>query len=126
MLILAAGCGSDSIAVPEQPAACDGPLAVTVSGGTTPTFSWSPACGVSDLVVVKSTAAGDSLVWGISAPEAVRFGGPITYGNPPSFVTQSPHAAPLVPNASYHVDVYMTIGLDVVRGSGRKSFSPTL
>lgn len=126
----ASGCGGESpITIPEQPAACNGPIAVSVSSGVTPSFDWSPRCGVSNILVTKSTPAGDSLVWAVNVAESIRMGGPITYGKTPSFATEGVRARTLIPNAQYSVRVYMTIGLDVETGGGSKTFSvpsPTL
>src|SRR5689334_13388045 len=76
------------------PAACDGKLDVLVSPGATPTFSWSPKCGISELLVFKEPApftAGEYefLVWRFTVPELTPIGPGVRYGNAPRGATVS-------------------------------------
>jgi hypothetical protein len=78
----ALGCGGTT----EPLAACSGAGSVTVTGGTTPTVAWAPACGAERLDVTRPL--GPSLGIGAEQRWAIRADGraiepPVRYGRAP-------------------------------------------
>jgi hypothetical protein len=82
LLGVALGCGSTT----EPFSACSGPVSITVSGGTTPTFEWTPQCGAHELAVVQprppSQGFGEDPRWLIRA-ERRFIQSPVRYGQTP-------------------------------------------
>lgn len=107
---LAALAACDDDPTGDDDALCRGNVSVSVSGGTTPTFTWSPACRVSSLQV--QTEAGAE-VWFIeSSGEGIASG--VTYGTVPAGAVQDAPATALVNDTSYDVIVFRESGDDVV------------
>jgi len=86
-------------------------VSVHVSPGTSPRFTWSPACGMSSLqVVAESTGIGSWIVYSGSQaatnplPSGVRFGQLPPAGIAPGGVQ------PLLPGVHYLVTVYRWVG----------------
>jgi len=99
---------------------CTGPVALTVSPGTTPTFSWTPRCRLSFLTV--RTADDASGLWSISPLiEANTIGPDVRYGIVPNAATdQFEGPVPLVPGTAYRVVVGTGGGLV----AGEATFTP--
>lgn len=55
VLLASVGCSTD-ISAPESGGPCTGDVAVTISSGTTPTFTWTPACRVIGLLVEQGSS----------------------------------------------------------------------
>jgi hypothetical protein len=77
------GCGSTTEPLP----ACSGAVSVTVTGGTTPTIEWAPACGASLLTVAQPLPPSLGFV-GEEARWMIRTDGrliepPVRYGRTP-------------------------------------------
>ena len=78
-LVLASCNGTESTTVQEQ-SDCTGPVSVSVSAGTTPTFSWTPACKVAYLDI--GVVATYEEIWAMSSivdetntiPSGAKFG----------------------------------------------------
>src|SRR3954465_874142 len=111
------------------PAACDGKLDVLVTPGVTPTFSWSPTCGISELLVFKEPApfvAGEyeSLLWRFTVSELTPIGPGVRYGNAPRGATVSKTSETLRPGSEYRIVVMYTVGGDRVSATGERIFVP--
>ena len=109
------------------PAACEGPLQVVVSPGVTPSISWSPACGISYLVVMAAPAspgALETMVWGFTVPELTPLGPGVRYGRLPRGATEMVPAQPLRAGAAYRVYVTYLVGGDVGTSDGTRIFVP--
>lgn len=103
------GCGSVPTEVPFNPNRCGHDVQASASPGLTPTFSWTPACEIGAISVVRMWT--DSLgsvfgepVWAVeTANEADPLGPPVTYGVAPrGFRTVWP-AKPLVAGEWYNL-----------------------
>jgi hypothetical protein len=104
--MLLASCSNGMQDVPLEE--CPGDqVSVAVSGGVSPTISWTPSCGISSLDVFP-TAGGASL-WvlysGAQAPEN-PFRSGIRYGRPPAGALEVTGPMPLVVGTEYTVAVY--------------------
>ena len=97
-----ASCGDDDPSSPNAPAACTGNVTVTVTSGTTPTFSWTPACSVVALIVEE--AANDQ--WNVLANGDPGFGPSVVYGAKPPGSTQVGAVTPLRAGTSYTVTLF--------------------
>ena len=110
LLALLAACSDapQEVALEECP---DNQVSVVVSGGTTPTFSWTPQCGMASLDVFPS--AGGSSLWVLysgerSADNPFRSG--IQYGHAPSGAVEVTGPVPLSAGTEYTVILYRCIG----------------
>jgi hypothetical protein len=111
------------------PAACDGKLDVLVSPGETPTISWSPNCGISELLVFKEPApftAGEieSVVWGFMVSELAPIRPVVRYGDAPRGANVMKAPETLRPGAEYRILVMYTVGGDGVSAMGERIFVP--
>lgn len=68
---------------------CDGPVTMTISSGSQPTFDWSPACTIAQVVVTDFDETDpDSVVkWQVLAEQNV-IRPPVAYGVTPSNAVQ--------------------------------------
>jgi hypothetical protein len=126
-IVTMAACSS-SLLEPIAPCSDDQWVTVEVSAGTTPRFTWEPACGIAALWVipVADPVAGWVLNGGLHASENPLPSG-IRYGEvPPKGVQQAP-AGKLVPGVVYRLTVFRWIG-DVSGGQlnerGSVNFAP--
>jgi hypothetical protein len=119
------GCGSDTAPTPPL-APCSGALTVSVTSGTTPTISWSPACGVNRLSVdlVDAPAGTVSTVWGLVTSSSDEFGPSVRYGVVPNGATADPASAPLQAGKSYRVQVLRAGGEAIILAQGTTTFTP--
>jgi hypothetical protein len=99
--LVVSGCSDDNGAGPGNPAPCTAGVTVSVSAGTTPTFSWTPACGVIGLLVEEQ--AGDR--WFLEATGG-GFGPPVTYGTVPTGATAPGPATALLAGTTYEVILF--------------------
>ena len=77
---------------------------LTVSSGTTPTFSWSPGCLAYSLVVTDDTGA---VMWGVASDSGNTMPPPVGYGvvpGGPHHQLQAPTA--LIAGKQYAVGLY--------------------
>ena len=94
-----------------------GELGITVSGGLTPTISWTGGGAVG--LTVATVGEPPSLMWGIvSTDPATGFGSPVTYGQAPSGAVEMGAAEPLVAGTTYQVII------GSMQGDGTKTFTP--
>ncbi len=104
--VLLASCSNGMQDVPLED--CPGDqVSVTVSGGLSPTISWTPSCGMSSLDVFPS--AGGSSLWvlysGARSPEN-PFRSGIRYGHAPASALEVTGPVPLAVGTEYTVAVY--------------------
>ena len=95
-------CSDDDPVSPNAPAACTGNVTVTVTTGTTPTFSWTPACSIVALIVEEG--ANDQ--WNVLANGDPGFGPSVVYGTKPAGSTQVGLLTPLRAGVNYTVTLF--------------------
>ena len=112
-------CNSDDAVSPNAPAACTGNVTVTVTSGTTPTFSWTPACSIAAVVVEEGAAD----QWDVFANGDPGFGPSVIYGTKPAGSNQNSPAIPLRAGTTYNVTLFRgPLAIPVVNGI--MSFTP--
>lgn len=99
---------------------CRGNVTVSVSPGTTPTFTWSPACRAASLLV-ETQAEGD--VWRIESSGSDGIASGVTYGTVPPGAVEDAPATPLVEGSRYDVILFRGSGAGVAI-AGVASFIP--
>jgi hypothetical protein len=107
-LLTLGACGDDDATGPEVCTDDTGTVDVQITGGSSPTVSWSPACAVA-LFLVEGDEEGDT--WLLSTDEATwdtpsqanRIGPPITYGTVPAGIDELYGPLDLVPGRRYEV-----------------------
>ncbi len=111
--------------LPSQPLAqTETPtLTITVSGGTTPTFSWSPDSSIGKLIVEE----GEEERWGTETDGANIYQSPIRYGVHPPGASEDEPAFPLTPGHTYKVSLFRWISVNPERFQlmGVQEFTPT-
>jgi hypothetical protein len=110
-----------------SPPGCNRDIGVTVSPGAVPTFSWTPNCGISMLVVTRLPATGrptEETMWGFTVPERSPLGPGIRYGEAPLGVNVWTPPQLLQVGATYRLRVMLTLGGDVAVASGERTFVP--
>jgi hypothetical protein len=114
------GC-SDAIGPDELPE-CTGPVSLEVTPGDTPTFSWTPSCRLSLLVV--ETEEDGTTFWSIITRGENALAPPVTYGDPLAGVETLNPPFPLTRGTGYRVTVARWTGPegDDVVGSGLETF----
>ena len=121
LVMLVAGCeGATTVVAP-----CSQNVDVFVGGGSAPLFAWSPACGISELDVstVPATGGGQPVsVWSFHVPENQPVGPFIRYGIAPSHAVVSIQPQALEAGTTYRVQVFQTVGGDVLTSSGEATF----
>jgi len=89
---------SDSTATTQQE--CTGDVAISATGGTTPTITWSPACRLW-VLGVEEQDGGD--VWVITSSGGNRIASGVRYGTLPSGAAALQPATPLVVGRTYSI-----------------------
>ena len=104
---------------------CDGPLTITVTSGTRPTFDWTPNCGVNRLIVLPANPPVGVITQGWTVSSAVGlFKAPITYGVLPNGADPGDAATALVAGTTYQVTIYRAAYEAIVASSGTATFTP--
>ncbi len=103
MLVAIASCSGDSVTDPTMPlAACTSNVSISVGTGTTPTFTWSPACTVLALIVEGSDGGDAWFIWGNS--QGIAPG--VRYASVPSGAVQDDSPETLQAGRLYDVSVF--------------------
>lgn len=101
-------------------------LAVTVTAGAQPTFSWRPSCQIEGVTVAR--APDGAVVWStISVNLTNTLAAPVRYGVFPSGAAQTVNRfEPLTPGARYQVTLFRAEGDqgDPVQAVGTATFVP--
>jgi hypothetical protein len=94
-------CSSTSSSLPD----CTGAVTITATAGTTPRFSWTPACQVEGLIVAFPGPG--AIVWNVeSASQTNTIGPGVRYGVAPAGATVVTAPAALVAGTSYAVTLF--------------------
>ena len=106
---------------------CPGDIVtVTASSGTTPEFTWTPACPVAQLDVDDMTQGGVN-VWRISGQGTNAIAPGLRYGETPTGVVQLRAPDPLVAGREYRLTVLRWVGdaqSGGLAGGGVARFTP--
>jgi hypothetical protein len=121
ILVLTSCNGTESTTVQEQ-AGCTTPVSVSVSAGTTPTFSWTPACKVAYLDV--GVVATNQEIWAMgSLDEANTIPSGAKFGVIPPGTSRIDGPVPLRVGTTYYVFVaFFKNGVET--DGGRATFTP--
>lgn len=117
------GCSDDSTSTAEL-LECTGEVNVSVSAGTTPQFSWSPACRLFFLIVEPAASGTD--LWSIISEGANRIAPPVRYGTVPADAEELDPPTPLLAGTAYKVVVARYTGPGPQEGVavGQQTFTP--
>lgn len=94
-----AACSSDPTSPDGSISECTGPVTITVSSGTSPTFDWAPRCRL--FFVLVELGADDQ--WGVISEGSNAITPPLRYGVVPAFAVQRDPAIPLQAGQTYDV-----------------------
>jgi hypothetical protein len=94
----------------DPPRECFAPFSITVSGGTTPDFTWTAPCGLARLVVARTN--GNVVAWDIVS-ESRRILSPISYGEVPPGTREETGPLPLDAGVTYQVRLYNDDGIAI-------------
>jgi hypothetical protein len=115
-------CSSDSTSPGDLPV-CTGPVTIAVSSGTSPSFSWTPACRL----FFVNVELGASDQWSIISDSANAIAPPVRYGVVPAGAEQSTSdVTPLEAGQTYDVNLLYWTGPDAQDGTfiGSQEFTP--
>ena len=99
--VMSCGDSTDPVS-PSSVPTCTGPVTVTVSAGTTPTFTWAPSCTAHVLLVEQ----GATDRWIIEATTDDGFGPGVRYGVVPTGAREDAPAIALVSGRTYDVSLF--------------------
>lgn len=115
-------CSSDGTNPSDAPV-CTGPVTITVSSGTSPSFSWTPACRL--FFVNVELGATDQ--WSIISDSTNAIAPPVRYGVVPAGAQQSSsEVTPLQGGETYDVNLFYWSGPGAQDGTfiGSQDFTP--
>ena len=121
-LVCVSGCADDI--GPDELPECSGPVTLEVTSGTTPTFSWTPRCRLSFLVVEPDESGTD--LWAILTRGENALAPPVAYGDPLSGAETLVPPVPLTAGTAYRVAVarWTGPGGDDGESIGTETFEP--
>jgi hypothetical protein len=98
-------------------------VTITVSGGTTPTFSWAPDSAIGRLIVEE----GEEERWGTETDGANIYESPIRYGVHPPGASEDEPAFPLTAGHTYKVSLFRWLSVKPERFQlmGVQEFTPS-
>jgi hypothetical protein len=88
---------------PEDLAECSGPVTLTITSGTAPTFSWTPRCRLFFLIVEPAESGAD--LWSIITRSENGLAPPVEYGALPRGAEETVPPAALQAGVAYKVAV---------------------
>lgn len=108
LLAAIAACSGDRVTEPTSPlGACTSSVSISVSSGTAPTFTWTPACTVLGLIVEESGGGDLWFVW--AEREGIAPG--VRYGSVPAGSVQDDSPEALQAGATYSLALFRgTVG----------------
>ena len=116
------GATQTGVSVPPPP--CSGTIPVQVASVAKPEISWTPGCGMTNVVVSRDAATStEAPLWAFSVPENIRFGPKIVYGTAPRGATVWAGPQSLIVGGRYRVTVEYVVGGDAVAASGTTTFT---
>jgi hypothetical protein len=116
-------CSSDSNGPGDPLPVCTGPVTIAVSSGTSPSFSWTPACRL----FFVNVELGASDQWSIISDSTDAIAPPVQYGVVPAGAQQSSsEVTPLVSGQTYDVNLFYWTGPGAQDGTfiGSQEFTP--
>jgi hypothetical protein len=116
------GC-ADEIGPDELPE-CSAPVTLAVTPERTPTFSWTPRCRLSFLVVELDEGGAD--LWSVITRGENSLAPPVSYGDPPAGAETLTPPIPLTSGTLYRVAVarWTGPGGDDGQSLGAETFEP--
>ena len=117
------GCSSDGTDPGDAPPACTGPVTISVSSGTSPSFSWTPACSL----FFVNVELGPTDQWSVISDSTNAIAPPVQYGVVPAGAQQSTsEVAPLQAGQTYDVNLFYWSGPGAQDGTfiGSQNFTP--
>jgi hypothetical protein len=124
LLVSTLRCGGDESG-PSELSECAGPVTLSVSAGTEPRFTWTPACRL--FLVLVEDPSGDGDQWGVLSDSSNNIAPGVSYGVIPSGATKELLApVHLVAGRSYHATVARFTGPGHEDGTiiGQRDFTP--
>ena len=117
-----AACSSDPTSPSASLPECTGPVTISVSSGTSPTFDWTPACRLF-LVLVEQGAADQWMVISLGMNGITP---PVRYGEQPPSAAQPDPTTPLQASVTYDVTLgrWTGPGRDDGVAVGNQDFTP--
>jgi len=88
---------------PEDLTECSGPVTLTVTTGTAPTFSWTPRCRLFFVIVEPAESGAD--LWSIITRGQNALAPPVTYGEVPTSAEETNPPVALQAGSAYKVAV---------------------
>ena len=117
------GCSSDGTNPSDPPPVCTGPVTIAVSAGTSPSFSWTPACRL----FFVNVELGASDQWSVISDSTNAIAPPVQYGVVPAGAQQSSSGVtPLQAGQTYDVNLFYWSGPGAQDGTfiGSLDFTP--
>jgi hypothetical protein len=114
LLAFSLGCSEGTappVAPPVEACADDQSVALQVSAGTRPTFTWTPACGMASIMVIP--VAGPPAAWvvyGGAAAASNPFRSGTRYGQSPPGTFEARRPTVLQVGTDYQVAIYRWVG----------------
>lgn len=102
MLLAITSCSEDSVSQPTPLSACTTNVSISVSAGTTPTFTWTPSCRALALLVEQAGGLDEWFTWG--QQEGIAPG--VRYGVLPAGAAQDDPPTPLETGRTYTVALF--------------------
>lgn len=100
-VLLSALCGCEN---PQEVEGCLGDVELSVLSGNSPSFTWAPECGISNLAVLDGAG---QVMWGIHGPVGENaIVPPVRFGVSPDGATQSAPPQELRVGEGYVVRVF--------------------
>jgi hypothetical protein len=121
--LLLAGCGDDGFTPPD----CAQGVELSVGGGPTPEFTWTPACRAAGLSVTTLDRF-EVVTWLVTTPDlSNRLEAPLRYGTLPVAATQEGALVPLETDHTYQAVLLFAEpvqgGVTALSGAGPVQFS---
>ena len=101
LLCVPLGCSSSNPTNPEPIEDCTGSVSISVTGGTTPRFSWTPRCRLFFLNVEPADAGTDQ--WTVLSDSANLIAPPVVYGIVPAGAQELTSPEQLIAGQEYKV-----------------------
>jgi hypothetical protein len=124
LCLLGSGVHCSDDTAPSSLPECTGPVTLSVTTGTTPTFSWVPRCQLF-FVIVEPAESGSDL-WSIITRSENTLAPPVTYGEVPAGAEETDPPVPLEAGTAYKVAVarWTGPGDDDGEAIGMQTFTP--
>jgi len=117
------GCSSDGTNPSDALPVCTDPVTIAVSSGTSPSFSWTPACRL----FFVNVELGPTDQWSIISDSTNAIAPPVQYGVVPAGALQSSSGATsLQAGRTYDVNLFYWSGPGAQDGTfiGSRDFTP--